>query len=655
MASTLSIELRETGTSVANNTSTVSVVVKITTTNSWNLYSPYGQITFSGNLGGTYGWNHGFDRNTTTTLWSGTFTVAHNADGTGSFSASAYVDTDIAEGRIWASASLNLTTIPRASKPTLTGQPGDGDYLGEKLTINMNRASSSFTHTVRWNWADHQGIIAENVGASVVWTPPLSMAAYLTAETRARCTISVNTYNGDTFIGTQTMEFTLSIPSSVVPSVTGVSFTDASNADEGFGVILAGVSDLTAKIAASGAYGSSIVKAAIKFAGLYQEIASGNIASGVWIGTPVQSGLQTVTATVTDSRGRQTTYTGQVLVYGYQSPSLTGTTAYRFDPSTGHEDDESTSVRVRVKGVLGEPDPAGQSGAQVPANSATVTVQWMQRGGTAWTTANTSKRSGSFDYTVDLSGTFSELSAYVVRVTVTDLAGKSVSMDIVVGTAQPVIDLKATGDGIAFLGISNKKGIRANGIVHLTQDGGIDLENEAGESQAFVRPQANGRPTIMNHAALANGIWLQGQLSGGTFANLLSVNASDQVELGWTVGGLRGRVHKELWSGDWSRGATLTLSEHRYYNELLVWIASADYPIPVYRTVTGDATAWFQGGGLRCSMTNANQILAIGVWITVLVNNPNVLMLERCQVIALGSGSVGSISTNKIVKIEGVL
>ena len=541
MASTLSIELKETGTSIANNTSTVSVVVKIVTTNSWNLYSPYGQITFSGNLSGTHGWNHGFNKYATTVLWSNTFTVTHNADGTGSFSASAYVDTDIAEGRIYANASLTLTTIPRSSKPTVSGTL----ELGKPITINMNRASSSFTHTVRWNWADHQAIIAENVGASVVWTPPLSMASYLTSETQWPCTISVNTYSGSTLIGTETVEFTLAIPASVKPTISGVTFTDTSGADEGFGVILAGVSNLTAVINANQAYGAGIVKVAIRFAGLYRETTVNPLLDlQVPIGTPTDTGSQTLTVTVTDTRGRQATYTATKIVYGYSAPDMTGTTAYRYDAAAGQEDDEAQAIRVRVKGKLSEPDPGGASGGSVPSNSATVKVEWMPRGGTSWTTANTSTRSGTFDYVVDLAGTFSELSAFMVQVTATDKAGAVAIVVLSVGTAQPVIDLKATGDGIAFLGISNKAGIRSNGIIHLTQDSGIDIENESGASQAFLRPQSNGRPLVKNHMALGNGIWMQGQLSGGTFANLMSVNADDQVEQNWTVGGLRGRVRK---------------------------------------------------------------------------------------------------------------
>lgn len=648
MASTLRISLYENSYSVENNTSNVTAVVYIDTTYSWNLYSPSGHIDFSGNYSAGYNFSHGFDKYTTTELARWTFNVTHNADGTGSISASAYFDTDIAEGRIWASASLNLTTIPRASKPSV---PKTSYELGEQIPISTNRKSSAFTHTVRWNWAEHQAIIAQNVGASVNWTPPLSMAAYLTNEVSRPCTIIVNTYNGNTLVGTETTEFTLKIPESVKPSIPSVIFDDDAGADAVFGHLLSVVSDIRVKPQYEEAYGADVYKIAVKLDSEYGEATGLAVDDGVLIGKIDKSGELQVTATATDTRGRQGTYTGTVGVYDYEPTDVSSSRAYRYNSTTGSEDDESDKIRVAVVCSVHNP----KLGSSTLTNQATVKVMWMQRGGASWTTAQTDTVTGDASYTVDIAGTFSTLQSFVIRVEATDKTGTTVYTDIIVSTAKPVLDFKATGDGVGILGISNKAGLRVNDVIHITQDGGIDIEDETGASQAFVRPQANGRPLLQNHAALANGKYLQGQLSGGTFANLLAVNADNQVEMGWTSGGLRGRVRKELWEGTLDAGGFITLSEHAYYNELLVWVSGDDYPITLHRAVTGDPSAWFNGGGIRCNVNNANQINVIAVWLTPLVNNTARLRLERCQVIALGSGSVGSLSDNKIVKIEGVL
>lgn len=52
--------------------------------------------------------------------------------------------------------------------------------------------------------------------------------------------------------------------------------------------------------------------------------------------------------------------------------------------------------------------------------------------------------------------------------------------------------------------------------------------------------------------------------SGGTSA-MLRMNASNQVELTWTSGGLKGRVMKQLWSGTWTSGS-ITVPEAPYYH-----------------------------------------------------------------------------------------
>ena len=47
------------------------------------------------------------------------------------------------------------------------------------------------------------------------------------------------------------------------------------------------------------------------------------------------------------------------------------------------------------------------------------------------------------------------------------------------------------------------------------------------------------------------------------------MNTSNQVELSWTSGGLKGRVRKQLWSGTWTSGV-ITVPEVNYYNVFLV-------------------------------------------------------------------------------------
>lgn len=73
----------------------------------------------------------------------------------------------------------------------------------------------------------------------------------------------------------------------------------------------------------------------------------------------------------------------------------------------------------------------------------------------------------------------------------------------------------------------------------------------------------------IDNVHLRNNMALMGQLTSGSYSAIVKLNSSDQVELNWTSGGLRGRVRKQLWLGTWSSGS-LTLAEVPFYNMFLI-------------------------------------------------------------------------------------
>ncbi|HEM3888553.1 TPA: hypothetical protein U1U87_000447 [Streptococcus suis] len=231
---------------------------------------------------------------------SGSTTVGHNADGTKSFPFSATFNPNNGlHGVITVSGNIGLATIPRSSSVSV----GIGT-IGSALTININRQSNSFTHTLRYAWGSKSGTIASNVGASHSWTIPNDFANDIPNATSGTGTLYVDTYSGNTKTGTQQINFTASVPANIKPTFSGVTLTDANGVARS---LLSGnnflqiISDIQVSFnGASGSYGSSIT-------GYRAEIVNRNqvtTSNGGRLGMMNFSGSATIRASVVDSRGR---------------------------------------------------------------------------------------------------------------------------------------------------------------------------------------------------------------------------------------------------------------------------------------------------------------------------------------------------------------
>ncbi len=102
------------------------------------------------------------------TFASGTLALAHDADGTKSFTVAAFSGWLYGNGDYTAAAkSFALPTIPRATTPAIGPVT-----IGGKATISLPRASASFTHTLSYTFESATGTIATGVGSSCTWTVP---------------------------------------------------------------------------------------------------------------------------------------------------------------------------------------------------------------------------------------------------------------------------------------------------------------------------------------------------------------------------------------------------------------------------------------------------------------------------------------------------
>ena len=151
----------------------------------------------------------GVSNGQTKTLASGSTTIAHNADGTKSFSFSFSQQIDISYSGVgWigtksGSGSGTLSTIPRTSSVSATNA-----NIGENISITINRASSSFTHTLTYVFNSLTGTIATKTSStSVSWTLPTSFYAQIPNSKSSWGRVICDTYNGSTKIGSSECRF----------------------------------------------------------------------------------------------------------------------------------------------------------------------------------------------------------------------------------------------------------------------------------------------------------------------------------------------------------------------------------------------------------------------------------------------------------------
>ena len=207
---TLRFNWSQSSQSIANNNSVVSWSLQLiasggsissSASKSWS-------VTVNGsNYSGTN--TVGVSNGQTKTLASGSTSIAHNADGTKSFSFSFSQQFDINYSGVgWigtksGSGNGTLKTIPRTSSVSSTNA-----NIGENIKITINRASSSFTHTLSYSFCNLSGTIATKTSStSVSWKLPTTFYAQIPNSKSSWGTITCDTYSGSTKIGSSSCRF----------------------------------------------------------------------------------------------------------------------------------------------------------------------------------------------------------------------------------------------------------------------------------------------------------------------------------------------------------------------------------------------------------------------------------------------------------------
>ena len=343
----------------------------------------------------------------------------------------------------WSDVVITVTYEEAASQPSTSAATV---AMGSAVTIYTNRPSSAVTHTISYWFGNASGAIATNVGASVSWTPPLSLASQIPNATSGICTITCNSFVNGNLTGTRTCTFTLTVPASVVPSISAVTLDDTnSTVKTRIAAYVKSLSKLSVAITAAGAYSSTISSYRTTLDGVTYTAASFTATKAL-----SAAGSLTLTVTVTDSRGRTATYTTTITVLDYAYPSISRFTAERCNSGGTAAQVDGNKVRYNL---------TGSGSALNNRNTLTCTIYYKLSTASAWTQAETVTHSSyALSQTNKLmSQTFDPLYSYNLKVTVADYF-YSVEQIISIGTKQVLLDFLSNGNGIGIGKVAETNG-----------------------------------------------------------------------------------------------------------------------------------------------------------------------------------------------------
>lgn len=349
-----------------------------------------------------------FRNKATVQLASWTGAISHGSDGSkkldcsGSFSISG--SSYLSGGSI--SCSIQLESIPRATKPTLSASTV---ALGSAVTINISPAVSSWTHNLYYrvgtgNWTR----FATGVKTNYAWTLPLVIADNFPSATSGTITIGVNTYNGSTQIGgTQTVNLDISIPASIVPSVSSVSVAETTGGLSSYGYVQY-KSKLKITASVSGSYSSSI-KSYNYYIGSQSYSSLDNTYT---MGEEVMdSGDVTVTVEVTDSRGRTAKNTASISVLPYSIPQIWQMDCTRCGDTSGSYNTNGGFLKVTMGFSIA---------ALNNKNGASYKLEYSLLGANSWSTLASGSTYNYSDSYVSSSAILNSANSYNIRLTVAD-------------------------------------------------------------------------------------------------------------------------------------------------------------------------------------------------------------------------------------------
>lgn len=371
------------------------------------------------------------------TIATGSITLEHDSNGQKSFAVTIQAAVYNSAVNARANKTFTLDRIYRTS--TLSS---DNFTMGTAGTITVTRGNNTYTHTVTYSFGSQTGtIVTKSSSTSISFTPSTSLASQVPNATSGILTLTCETFNGNTSLGTTSITKTLSVPDSIKPTVSSATYANTNNS---LGVYVATLSAVrVTAISATAGTGATIQS--------YSTTFNGQAYNGTSFTTaiPATSGSYNLVITVTDSRGRTGTKTYTIEYAAYSAPTLSFT-AVRTDAS-GNADDTGAYMKFTMTGTA-----CSVKSGSTEKNSATGKIEYRKVGDSTWTTLNATASGLNATYSGVVAAAASD--AYEVIASVTDKAGTTTVKNVTVSSASYPMTFYRGGKGVAFGRVANKNG-----------------------------------------------------------------------------------------------------------------------------------------------------------------------------------------------------
>ena len=428
------------------------------------------------------------------------------------------------------SYSQTLSTIPRASKPTLSSS---SVTMGNSVTISTNRASSSFTHSLYYQiGSGGWNTIGTGIGTSKSWTVPLNLANSTPNSTSLSVKLWLETYNGSTYIGANSVSLTANVPSSVVPTINSVNLSEAvSGIYAQFGAYVQGKSKISGSISASGSYSSTIKSYSVSING------ASYTSSSFTTGFLTTSGSNTCSVTVKDSRGRTKSQSVTFNVVAYANPAINSFSVSRCDQD-GAANDEGDCAKCVVSASISSVN---------NGNAKSFQIKYKKISETEWNVFDLDNTNYTINATQIIQNIDTE-SEYNFKIVATDFFSFA-EYSHNLSTAYTLVDYNQSGKGMAIGKVSTQNAFEINMDTKIT--GNFTINNKTIFDLIYPVGSIYMSVNSTNPGELFGGTWVawgQGRVpvgvsTSGTFNTVEKTGGSETHKL--TVAQMPSHTHTQ--------------------------------------------------------------------------------------------------------------